>query len=137
MEKKKNCRKEVFESLRLELQEFTPQEFVAYCWEFRCVGREQGSYLTKDKKGHDPVANKTLVHSSGHPYTGQSDSSSMPPQTPTYVFNTAYIWPNYNSGSGHGTGTSNPNEVTYIYESGSYHVVDHQWQLSSDPNVSG
>ncbi len=53
MEKKLNVRKEVFESLRLELQEFTPQEFVAGCYKVTipCSALNYVSSKTGNKTG--------------------------------------------------------------------------------------
>ncbi|MBQ6037560.1 MAG: hypothetical protein IJL37_02685 [Bacteroidaceae bacterium] len=55
-----NVRKEVFESLRLEFQEFTPQEFVATCW-IRTL-----TCSHKSDKLYHSVGNTTYEHGSDH-----------------------------------------------------------------------
>ncbi len=72
-----NVRKEVFESLRLELQEFTPQEFVASCWIVTLKCESRGYISPEDDRTQASYhsanhATKSLVISSnGQPSTSQ------------------------------------------------------------------
>lgn len=56
-------KKEKYESLRQELQEFTPQEYCDGCWLLECLGYENGRYITSDKKGNH---GETLVNEISH-----------------------------------------------------------------------
>ncbi len=123
-------KKEKYESLRLELQEFVPQEFVATCWYFDCFGIVSNlKFITKYKKGggngvHGDSYIGTLDHSDSHLITTQSNPTAL---------QSGYIWTTYESGRYTGGGQS----IKYFIDINNKIHVGSNWQQSDNPNVSG
>ena len=123
-----NVKKERFESLRLELQEFTPQEFVAACYQFNCIPISTHPYLTTEIAGNGdkvyPVETFDANHSHSTPHIATKINSVDPPPT-----NEGYVYETIHK-KGYVTGRY---QVVQYYQVGSkYHIGG--WSLSTDPN---
>ena len=82
-----NKKTEKWDSLRLDLQQFSPQEFVAACWYFECIGDDKGKYFFVGTTAD----NHTEIHSTliNHkiPANGYLKQDAPPAQTSGYVVN--------------------------------------------------
>lgn len=100
-------KKEKYESLRLELQEFTPQEYCVTCYFFDCIGNSSGrTKLTKNNNKKDEIL-ATISH-------GSHEVSVTPPVT----IESGYIW----SWQGNQSNLTNSAQINYINYNGTYHV---------------
>lgn len=114
MEKKLNVRKEVFESLRLELQEFAPQEYIAAC--FQCLGTTYGAYITQgsESSGSNPIiVTIPNVHSAAHLI--EEDN----PEIYMEDFSSGYVWTNKQ-----GNHTSGTKTHIYYYLYTKFTIID-------------
>lgn len=128
-------KKEVFESLRLELQEFTPQEFVAGCYRVTIPCTSKGYVSTS------PIDNKATSHPSDGNVKYLYFRNQNEPERADIVkmLGTGYTALAYSS-SGRNFHSSTPVEGFY-YESNHFS----QWSsvsiisiaTSENPNVSG
>lgn len=119
-----NTKIEKWSSLRLDLQQFSPQEFVAACYYINCIGNTlYGNYLSVNYSENKP-GNVTQVT---HSHSGRITSKS----TPTLA--TRYVWESYKAQNGH---VSNYVRTVYIYDG---HIsASPNWTESlNNPNVSG
>ncbi|MBO7553992.1 MAG: hypothetical protein J6T82_08190 [Bacteroidaceae bacterium] len=115
-----NSKKEKFESLRLELQEFTPQEFCVTCWDLVCAGYGDYEFLRTSSQ-----------HNKGT-YLGKVDKSSrhviisvQQDATPTTISiqSGGYLWEGINNNNGHGTGSYTGPVSYFQYPNGTYHIA--------------
>ena len=127
-------KKEVFESLRLDLQEFVPQEYCDGCWKLECLGNGNGRYITSDKKGNH---GNTLVNEIGH-----SDHTVIVHSNPGGLTH-GYQWTTYSNNNKQYTG--NGYDVYYTNFQG-FHITAYpgihegQWEdiaTTEHPNASG
>lgn len=120
-------KKEVFESLRLELQEFVPQEFIATCYYFVCIGNSiNGKYLSVNNSQNKPGNVSQISHNDSQGY--KVTSRDVAP-----TFDIRYVWDTYTPKNGHVSGY---NRTVYLYNG---HIsANSTWTESLDrPNVSG
>ena len=109
-------KKEVFESLRLELQEFTPQEYCANCLIFECLGnRAHGQYLTTSAQAKK--YSHRIEHQNNHSIVIDTQIDGNPPTASTG----GYL---YSATSGNSTNVTGDGygPVDYINYNGVWHA---------------
>ena len=113
-------KKEVFESLRLELQEFTPQEYCDTCWDLVCEGYGNYQYLRTSDQFNKGSYLGTIDNGSRHVII--SVQQETPPSNPAVSIQSGgYLWQRVkNNGQGDGN-VSGP--VSYYVLQGVYHIA--------------
>ena len=121
-----NKKTEKWSSLRLDFQQFSPQEFVAACWYFDCeIIVNNQKYITSDKTGNH---GSNLIGTLDHNYVHRLTTQTAPAPS-----SSGYIW----TTSEKNKYTVGGDNIRYVYFDSKYHVGTSNWIQSSNPNVSG
>ena len=120
-------RKEVFESLRLELQEFVPQEFVAGCYDITLGCSSSGEYAVV-------VVGGTSYSHSGGPHSKTLTIQSPDEPTLSYIANKVSSVSSATAGKNNGHKTDYKG---YAWNNSGWHfITDFNYSINADPNVS-
>ena len=109
--KKAEPRPERWESLRLDVQKFAPQEFVAACWDLICHGYGTYQYL----KATD-VHNSSYIVTVDHNYEHKLQTVIQDSTPTTPEIKSGYLHEKENGNGGHS------GSVTYFYYDNKYHI---------------
>lgn len=118
-----NKKTEKWSSLRLELQEFAPQEFVAACWILRCDGYGNSYKYIRTSNVHNSGSYVGIVDEEGSHVvdTKQQENAPSPPS-----INNGYLWEQVKNNGG---GMPNVGVSTLIH----YYSYEGKFHLTSLP----
>ena len=114
-------KKEKYESLRLELQEFVPQEYCNTCWDLICAGYGNYEFLRTSNQHNKGTYLGKVDKNSKHVIISVQQETT--PTSPIVSIQTGgYLWEGINNNNGHGTGNySGP--FSYYLLNGVYHIA--------------
>ncbi|MDO4185298.1 MAG: hypothetical protein Q4D30_02255 [Bacteroidales bacterium] len=109
-----NIKTEKWNSLRLELQQFVAQEFVANCYWFECMPNTSHPYFTTTEAGNgDKVFPDEDFSNHQHHFADKEVTTTTPSTYEGYLYASLHK---------KGYVTGNPTHVRYIQVGGDYHI---------------